>query len=395
MRVRTLIPMRLPHVSRLCVPVVLLVTASASPALGQAARREPAAQAPFTTDLSLDQMKGKQAVLDTARGVIVIDLLPERAPNHVGYFIKLAREGAYDGTTFHRAVKYGIIQGGDPLSRDAARRESYGTGGLGVLAPEISDEKHTRGAVSAVVVPGRPNSAGAQFFICITDQPALDGAFSLFGRVVEGIEVAQQISEAAVDANGKIVDRIEIRSATIRDKPAQEPLPFLSTSVEDLATYRAVIETSMGEIALRFFPDRAPGHVRNFLRLAELGVFDATAFHRVVPGFVVQGGSLTTRTAPLTPRQKAAVGTLAPEFSDTKHLRGTLSMARGDDPASATTSFFIVLAPTPGLDGKYTVFGEVERGLEVVAAIEQVPVDAETPRTRIEVRRVRLEQGAR
>ena len=81
-----------------------------------AAPAQPAAPAFFTTPLSLDEMKGKQAVLVTDLGEIVLQLLPEAAPNHVGYFIKLAREGAYDGTTFHRVIKYGIIQGGDPLS---------------------------------------------------------------------------------------------------------------------------------------------------------------------------------------------------------------------------------------------------------------------------------------
>ena len=104
-----------------------------------------------------------------------------------------------------------------------------------------------------------------------------------------------------------------------------------------------MLETSLGAITVGFFPDKAPEHVRNFLRLAQAGVFDGTAFHRVVPGFVVQTGDLSTR-GPLTEKQQALVHNLQPEFNDTKHVKGIVSMARGDDPASATTSFFIVSA---------------------------------------------------
>lgn len=366
----------------------------AQSAMAQATPRSAQAQ-PFTTPLSPDEMKGKQAVVSTALGDIVIELLPDAAPNHVGYFMKLASEGGYDGTTFHRAIKHGIIQGGDPLSKDPARRALYGTGGLGMLKAERSAEKHTAGAVSAVIQPGRPDSAGAQFFICVTGQPALDGQYTVFGRVVEGLEVAQKISEVPTDADGRITDRVDITRISIRNTPPPEVAPFSTETVDQLATWRAVLDTSMGAITLDFMPGKAPEHVRNFLRLATLGVYDGTAFHRVVPGFVVQTGSMTSRASALTARQQKAVSRLQPEFNDTKHTRGIVSMARGDDLASATTSFFIVLAPTPGLDGKYTVFGQVVAGLDVVEAIERVPLEGESPKTRIELRTVRLEQKSR
>jgi peptidyl-prolyl cis-trans isomerase B (cyclophilin B) len=92
----------------------------------------------------------------------------------------------------------------------------------------------------------------------------------------------------------------------------------------------------------------------------------------------------------LTERQQKVVRTLQPEFNDMKHVKGIISMARGDDPASATTSFFIVTGDAPSLDGKYTVFGRVADGLSVVEAIEQAPVNGETPVTRIELRSVKL-----
>jgi peptidyl-prolyl cis-trans isomerase B (cyclophilin B) len=131
----------------------------------------------FTSTLPEAELRNKQAVLDTTLGTIVIDLLPEAAPNHVAHFMTRAREGAYDGTTFHRVVTMGIIQGGDPLSKDPAQAAKYGTGGLGELRFEPNREKHTRGAVSAVLVPGNRDSGGSQFFISVTDQPALDGQY--------------------------------------------------------------------------------------------------------------------------------------------------------------------------------------------------------------------------
>jgi peptidyl-prolyl cis-trans isomerase B (cyclophilin B) len=333
-------------------------------------------------------MQNKQAVIDTSVGTIVMDLLADAAPNHVGHFIVRAREGAYDGTVFHRVIPMGIIQGGDPLSKDPGQADKYGTGGLGELRFEPNTEKHTRGAVSAVLVPGDRDSAGSQFFICVADQPALDGQYTVFARVVEGINVAQKISNAAA-SNQVPTERIVIRKVTIRDKPAPAPEPFSTESVADLATYRAVIETSLGNVTLEFFPDRAPNHVRQYLRLAQLGAYDGTAFHRVVKGFVIQGGYMPTRREPLNEKQEAAMPPLNPEFSDTPHDRGIVSMARvGDDLASATSSFFIVLGRTPTPDGKYTVFGRVAAGMDVVEKIEASPVNGETPVTRIEVTRV-------
>jgi cyclophilin family peptidyl-prolyl cis-trans isomerase len=138
------------------------------------------------------------------------------------------------------------------------------------------------------------------------------------------------------------------------------------------------------------FPDRAPTHARQFLRLAAAGVFDGTSFHRVVPGFVIQGGYLTTRAEPLDERQQSYVRTLDPEFNATKHERGILSMARGAELASATSSFFIVLAPAESLDGKYTAFGRVVAGMDVIEKIESAPREGEAPVTRIDVIRARV-----
>ena len=373
-----------------CIPTIRTDAAQAKPPAKRPAASKPAPPVPafFTTPLTAGELAGKQAVVETTRGRIVIDLLPEQAPNHVGYFIKLARDGAYNGTTFHRLIRGGIIQGGDPLSKDPAKSDLYGTGGLGVLAAEPGAGAHARGAVSAVLVPGKRDSAGSQFFICVSPQAALDGQYTVFGRVVSGIGVVARISEGAVDAAGRATERIDITAVTIRDAPPPGPEPFSTESVADLAAYQATFETKLGGITVEFFPEKAPNHVRNFLRLAAAGVFDETAFHRVVPGFVIQGGYMGSRSLLMDDAQQALVRTMQPEFNDTVHDRGILSMARGDDPASASTSFFIVTGRASALDGKYTAFGRVVAGFDVVEKIEGVARNGETPVERIEVRRV-------
>jgi cyclophilin family peptidyl-prolyl cis-trans isomerase len=345
--------------------------------------------APFKTPLTLAEMANQQAVVNTSMGTFVIDLRPDLAPNHVGYFIKLARQGAYKGTTFHRVIRLGIVQGGDPLSKDPAKAKLYGTGGLGVLKAEIGSEPASRGAVAAVLQPNKPDSGGAQFFVCVSDQPSLSGKYTIFGRVSEGMDVVQKISELPASPEGMVSERVEIRDIEIRGTPPPEPEPFSTEPVDALRAYRAVLETTAGPITIEFFPDKAPGHVRAFLRLASAGVLDGTSFHRVVKGFVVQTGYLSTR-GPLTEKQQKLVRPLQPEFNDTRHVKGIVSMAHGDDPASATTSFFIVTGDSSSLDGKYTAFGRVVDGLAAVEAIEQAPLNGEEPVTRIELKQVRL-----
>lgn len=329
----------------------------------------------------------KQAVVETSAGTFVVDLDPVAAPNQVAYFMKTAQEGGYDRTTFHRAVRFGMVQGGDPLSKDPSKRSLYGTGGLNAVKAEPRAAKMTRGSVAAVLVPGKPDSAGAQFFIVLADQPALDGQYTVFGHVSDGMEVLMKLSETPVDASGVATERAEIARVTIRDTP---PEPFVHDSREELAKYRALLDTSAGLITVELFADKAPETVRQFLRLADAGVYTWMAFHRVAPGFVIQTGALSSRQAPLTEKQQRLVRNLQPEFNDTKHVKGIVSMARGDDPASASTSFFITTGTSTALDGVYTAFGRVVEGMAAVEAIEATPRTGETPNTRIELTAIRV-----
>jgi peptidyl-prolyl cis-trans isomerase B (cyclophilin B) len=338
------------------------------------------------------QTPPKQAVVETSAGTFIVDLTPDAAPSTVAYFTRQAQAGAYDGTTFHRMVKYGMIQGGDPLTKDPSKRALYGTGGLNAVKAETRAPKMTRGSVAAVLVPGRPDSAGAQFFIVVVDQPGLDGQYTVFGHVTDGLEVVQKISETPVDDKGVATERLEITRVTIRDTPPPTPEPFSTETAQELALFRAVLDTSAGLITIELFPDKAPTHVRQFLRLAQAGVYDGMAFHRVAPGFVIQTGSISSRAAPLTEKQQKIVHPLQPEFNDTKHVKGIVSMARGDDPASATTSFFICTGAATALDGQYTAFGRVIDGMPAVETIEGSPRNGETPLARIELKTVRVEQ---
>jgi peptidyl-prolyl cis-trans isomerase B (cyclophilin B) len=334
------------------------------------------------------QTQTRQAVVDTSAGTVIIDLDPEAAPNHVAHFTKVAEEGGYDGTTFHRMVPNGMVQGGDPISKDPAKRDQYGTGGLNAVKAEARARVVTRGSVAAVLVPGRPDSAGAQFFVLLADQPSLAGQYTVFGHVSDGLDVLRKISMTPLDAAGLALERVEIRRVRIRDRP---PEPFVSDTPEQLAGYRAVLDTSEGAITIELLADRAPETVRQFLRLADAGVYDGMAFHRVAPGFVIQTGALSTR-GPLTERQQKLVRNLPPEFNETRHVKGIVSMARGDALDSAQTSFFICTGMSTALDGVYTAFGRVVGGLAVVDLIEAAPRTGETPRERIELRTIRIER---
>ncbi len=156
---------------------------------------------------------------------------------------------------------------------------------------------------------------------------------------------------------------------------------------------RAVIETKLGEIEIEFLSDKAPGHVKNFQDLARKGFYDGTTFHRVIPGFMIQGGDPNTKD-PKAPRARHGTGgpgyTIKAEFNDTSHKRGVVSMARAQDPNSAGSQFFICVADSTFLDRQYSAFGRVVRGMEVADKIVSAPRDRnDNPNERIDMK-VRL-----
>jgi len=164
--------------------------------------------------------------------------------------------------------------------------------------------------------------------------------------------------------------------------------PFDKADVKTMAGKCVRLETEAGNIELELYPEQAPETVRNFLNLTALGLYDTTTFSRVVPDFVIQGGNLATREGGLS----AEIGlrsrrTIPDEPNKIPHDRGVLSMARSDEPHSASTHFFILVSVAPDLDGKFSAFGRVTKGIEVVDAINKAPVVAERPDKPVRIRK--------
>jgi peptidyl-prolyl cis-trans isomerase B (cyclophilin B) len=161
---------------------------------------------------------------------------------------------------------------------------------------------------------------------------------------------------------------------------AAKPEPYDKADIRTMAGQCVRFETERGDIELELYPEQAPETVRNFLNLVATGLYDTTTFSRVVPGFVIQGGDLATRQGELS----VAIGmrsrrTIPDEPNKIIHDRGVLSMARSEQPHSASTHFFILVSVAPDLDGKFAAFGRVTKGMEVVDEINKGPVVNEKP----------------
>ena len=163
--------------------------------------------------------------------------------------------------------------------------------------------------------------------------------------------------------------------------------PFDGASVEKMASECVTLETELGPIEIAMLPQNAPEAVRNFLNLSATGALDTTTFSRVLKGFVIQGGNLQTSEKWNVDLARRMTHKLPDEPGLVKHVRGIVSMARTDEPNSATTHFFILVAPAPHLDSKFAAFGQVTKGMEVVDAINQAPGDGEKPNKPVRINR--------
>ena len=163
---------------------------------------------------------------------------------------------------------------------------------------------------------------------------------------------------------------------------------FTPEEIKKMSETSSVIETKFGNIDLRLFPDVAPNHVQNFIDLVKKGFYDGTTFHRVIPGFMIQGGDPNTKNPDRSKHGFGGPGyTVKAEFNKKLHKRGTLSMARSQDPDSAGSQFFICVADAPSLNGKYTVFGEVTSGMDVADKIvSQARDKRDNPNDRMEIK---------
>jgi peptidyl-prolyl cis-trans isomerase B (cyclophilin B) len=163
---------------------------------------------------------------------------------------------------------------------------------------------------------------------------------------------------------------------------------FTKEEIKKMAETKAVIETKFGNIELKFLPEVAPNHVNNFIELAKKGFYDGTTFHRVIPGFMIQGGDPNSKNPDKSMHGMGGPGhTVKAEFNEKPHKRGILSMARSSNPDSAGSQFFICVADAPFLDRQYTVFGEVISGIDVADKIVNQSRDKkDNPNERIEMK---------
>jgi peptidyl-prolyl cis-trans isomerase B (cyclophilin B) len=194
---------------RMKFPLLLAVLLSAAVVTAQ----EKKETSPMSTS-------NEVAVIKTSEGDMVVQFWTDAAPNTIENFKKLARQGFYDGTTFHRIVKSFMIQGGDPNSKDPAKESAYGQGGPGYkVKAEFNNHSHDRGVISMARGPD-PDSAGSQFFICLAPVRRLDGQYTTFGKLIKGDDVLEKIGETPVTNNGmgevsKPSKRIVIESVKI------------------------------------------------------------------------------------------------------------------------------------------------------------------------------------
>lgn len=213
--------------------------------------------------------------------------------------------------------------------------------------------------------------------------------FIISGEALTKVSIltAAILAVSAVLSGGKVSAADDTQLSQFRSTP---PKPAVSKwappTMADVGDSNevAVISTPKGEIVVEFYPKIAPMHVANFKKLAKAGFYDGTTFHRVVPGFVIQGGDPNSKDSDHSNDGMGGPGySVKAEFSEVLHEKGILSMARSSDPNSAGSQFFICLGRTPHLDNKYTVFGKVIKGIDVVDAIGKQKRDPSNPQDRV------------
>ena len=358
---------------------------------------------------SLDDSISYQAHFETEQGTFVAELYPECSPQATAVFIHLAESGFYDNTTFHRVIPGFVAQGGDPTGT--------GTGGpgFGFADPTCPERRHNAPGILSFANSGAPNTNGSQFFITLADTPStrnLDtydangdikncgaqgvSCHPVFGRVIEGFdEFVTTISErnpATATTPGDTLITIDIVQANANGEfvEFEEFIPnvhdaeaFLE-SFDTSLDYEAEFQTSAGNFTAELYPQCSPISVSNFVYLAENGFYENTTFHRVVDGFVIQGGDPT------------ATGAGGPSYSFgdlscndyTHNTLGVLSMANRGSFNTNGSQFFVTISTTAidrldvyNSDGTikectnagvscHPIFGRVTSGMDVVNSVE-------------------------
>jgi peptidylprolyl isomerase/peptidyl-prolyl cis-trans isomerase B (cyclophilin B) len=327
------------------------------------------------------------ATLETEKGEIVIQLFAEQAPMTVNNFVFLAREGFYDGTTFHRVIEGFMAQGGDPTGT--------GSGGPGyTFADEIDPALRFDQPGLLAMANSGPNTNGSQFFITFGPAPHLNGRHTIFGKVVEGMQVALSLTPRDPadnpDFEGDTLMRVVIEEveksllptptptlqAIIPQMEEGRPLAFLPIEdrqdlysgmpemiLQEGLEYRARVVTTQGEFLIALEPESAPQHVNNFVVLAQLGYYDGFPINLVDPQGVVITGSPGGYV-------ESDIGYTLPDEVGLSNVRGAVGFwFRLDLFAPSGSEIYILTRDQTDLDSLYTVFGYVVEGMDVVDSL--------------------------
>ena len=215
-------------------------------------------------------------------------------------------------------------------------------------------------------------------------------AIFLFCLLVSVVSVNAQETEANKTVEKKVEKPSEKKANQRPDEKDKKPEPYDKADVKTMAAQCVTLETEKGNIKMEMFPESAPETVRNFLNLVAIGALDNTTFSRVVPNFVIQGGNVWTNENASNELKWRARRTIPDEPNLIKHESGIVSMARPEEPNSATTDFFILLREAGYLDNKFAAFGRVVSGMEVVQTINEMPVEEETPKEPVRIKKAKV-----
>jgi cyclophilin family peptidyl-prolyl cis-trans isomerase len=339
-------------------------------------------------------------ILETSYGNITIDFFEKIAPKHVENFKNLANSKFYDSLYFHRVIPGFVVQAGDPNTR-GGNRENAGMGqpGQPTVPAELSHLNHKRGILSMARKGNDYNSGTSQFFICVADAPNLDGEYSVFGKVIEGMDVVDKIVVAPRDGRDNPLESIFILKAYTKKLPLPEPEENIKPENESPNTDEvAVLETSLGIIKFGFYDKIAPKHMAQIKTLINEGFYNGTTFHRVIPNFMIQGGDPNSKSLDRTTHGmgNSHLPNIPAEFSKLRHIKGTVAAARSNNPNSANSQFFINVNDNFFLDNQYTVFGEVIEGMDVAEKIVNVNRDErDNPIERVVINKAYLQKKSK
>jgi peptidyl-prolyl cis-trans isomerase B (cyclophilin B) len=337
--------------------------------------------------MSIEPGKIYVATIVTAKGNIVAELYSD-TPESTNNFVTLARNGFYDGLTFHRVESDFVIQGGDP--------QGAGTGGPGYTIPAEIKHDHPRGALAWARTDDQVNperrSSGSQFYLTLKATPFLNGAYTVFGYVIEGMEVADKI------AKGDVITRIDISEASVSRLPTPTPTPepkaptaeegrplaklpavrreniynaAPAMAIDAGKSYQATITSNKGEIVVDLDAVTAPVSVNNFVLLANLGFYDGLPVAFVQPGSHVVFGSPAARPDSDVGYTQA----LEPSANASRVVTGTISFypvagqEQGEVRASGS-QFLISLIEIPNPGTPLNIFGVVTSGMDIVAKLQ-------------------------